>query len=264
MQDLIAAGERPRVLVRDPAKVAALGDAVEVATGDLDQIETVRAALERVTAAFMLAANAAQERAFIAAARQAGVRYVVQLSSGGVPYGVAGGVQHAEGEQVLRAAELAWTILRPWEFASNTLQWLAMIPGGAIFDPCGDGATPVIDPRDIAAVAAHVLTTPGHDGQIYTLTGPAAVTRTEMVAALASAIDKPLRYVAIPNRAFRDQLATVLPAAFIAPVADYMQLVADGKLAAVTDDVPRLLGRPARPFAEWARDHAAAFRGASV
>jgi uncharacterized protein YbjT (DUF2867 family) len=264
VDDLIAAGERPRVLVRDPAKVAALGVAVEVAKGDLDQLDTVRAALEGVTAAFMLAATADQERAFIAAAHEAAVRHVVQLSSGGVPYLVAGGVQHAAGEQLLRDSGLAWTILRPWEFASNTLQWLAMIPGGAIFDPCGDGATPVIDPRDIAAVAAHVLTTPGHDGQLYTLTGPAAITRTEMVAALASAIGKPLRYVAIPNRAFRDQLARVLPAAFIAPVADYMQLVADGKLTTVTDVVPRLLGRPARSFADWARDHAAAFRGASA
>ncbi|HEU0036154.1 MAG TPA: SDR family oxidoreductase [Kofleriaceae bacterium] len=259
VQELIAGGVRPRMLVRDPAKVAALGDAVEVASGDLDQPATVRAALDGVTAAFLLGNNVEQEGAFIAAAKQAGVRHVVQLSSGGVPYNVAGGVQHAAGERILQDSGLAWTILRPWEFSSNTLQWLGMIGGGAIFDPCGDGATPVIDPRDIAAVAAKVLTTPGHDGKIYTLTGPAAVTRTEMVETLASVIGKPLRYVAIPNSAFREQLAKFMPAAFIGPVADYMQLVADGKLAAVTDDVPRLLGRPARPFAEWARDHAAAF-----
>jgi len=259
VNELIAAGLRPRVLVRDPAKVAALGTAVDVAKGDLDQPATVAAATV-ATRAFLLASSPEQEIAFIAAARAAGVRHVVQLSSGGVSFGVASGPLHAPGEQALRASGLAWTILRPWEFASNTLQWKAMLAGGAIYDPCGDGATPVIDPRDIAAVAARVLTSPGHGGKTYELTGPRAITRREMVSLLGEAIGTPLRYVAIANAAFRQQLASLgLPDFMIAPLGDYMQMVADGKLATPSGDVAQVLGRPPRSFAEWARDHAAAF-----
>ena len=260
VKELIAAGVRPRVLVRDPAKVAHLGNAVEVMRGDLDDTASVATALEGASRAFLLASAPQQETAFIAAAKAAGVRHVVQLSSGGVSFGVASGPLHAPGEAALRASGMAWTILRPWEFMSNTLQWKGMLPGGAIYDPCGDGATPLIDPRDIAAVAAKVLTTPGHDGKIYELTGPTAVTRSEMVQALSSVLGRPLRYVPIPNAAFRQQLAGFgMPDFMIGPVADYMQLVADGKLALPTGDVAQVLGRPPRAFAEWAKDHAAAF-----
>lgn len=261
VKELIAAGVRPRVLVRDPAKVAALGTAVEVVRGDLDDAASVATALEGASRAFLLASAPQQETAFIAAAQAAGVRHVVQLSSGGVRFGVASGPLHAPGETALRASGMAWTILRPWEFMSNTLQWKGMLPGGAIYDPCGDGATPLIDPRDIAAVAAKVLTTSGHDGTIYELTGPTAVTRSEMVQALSSVLGRPLRYVPIPNAQFRQQLAGFgMPDVMVGPVAEYMQMVADGKLATPSGDVARVLGRPPRGFAEWAKDHAAAFR----
>ena len=82
------------------------------------------------------------------------------------PFGVGSGPMHAPGEQLLRASKLRWTILRPAEFMSNALRWVDTIrTRDAAFEPTGDGRTAVIDPVDIAAVAARVLTTDGHESQ---------------------------------------------------------------------------------------------------
>jgi len=250
---------RVRVLVRDAAKAPAN---VDVAVGDLDDARSVAAALAGIETAFMLCGTPAQEATFLAAAKDAGVRRIVMLSSGGVPFGVGGGPAHTAGEEALRASAFRWTILRPFEFMSNALFWAVTVRAqGAVYEPAGTGKTPLIDPRDIAEVAARVLLEPdAHDGKTYELTGPAAIDRAEMVAALAERIGKPVRYVDVPEAAFEDQMRSMgLPPFVLSGLMGYYRMVREGKLTETRPDVARVLGRPARSWNDWLAENAAAF-----
>ena len=258
VRELAEAGARMRVLVRDAAKAP---PNVEVAVGDLDDAGAVRDALDGIETGFMLCSSPPQEATFIGAAKKAGVKRIVMLSSGGVPFGVGGGPAHVAGEALLRGSGLRWTILRPWEFMSNALRWVPTVRlQRAVFEPAGSGKTPLIDPRDIASVAARVLGEDGHDGKTYDLTGPAAIGRAEMVAALAKALGKPLNYVDVPEAAFGDQMAKLgLPPFVLEGVLGFYRMVREGKLAETKPDVERLLGRPARSWDDWVAENAAAF-----
>ena len=258
VRELVEKGATVRVLVRDARKAP---PDVQVAVGDLDDAAAVAAAMRGAKRAFMLCASPPQEASFIESAKRAGVEHVVMLSSGGVPFGVGGGPAHAAGEELLRASGMPWTILRPWEFMSNALRWIPTVRAqGAVFEPAGDGKTALIDPRDIADVAAHVLTTAGHEGKIYDLTGPVAIGRAEMVETLGKAIGKSLRYVDVPEAAFEDQMGKMgLPPFVLQPVLGFYRMVREGKLTETKPDVERLLGRKARTFADWVAENARAF-----
>jgi uncharacterized protein YbjT (DUF2867 family) len=170
---------------------------------------------------------------------------------------------HALGEQALAESGLDWTVLRASSFASNALRWAPVIRAGeSVPNVTGIGAQGVVDPRDVAEVAVEALLGDDHHGAAYTLTGPETISVPEQVAQLADLLGHPIGTVDIPLEAVREQ---TLAAGFDASVAEVAvrgaQLVRDGGNAVVTDDVRRVLGRPARSFRTWARDHLDAFAG---
>jgi uncharacterized protein YbjT (DUF2867 family) len=260
---LIAAGGRVRALARDPAKVEAR-EGLEVVRADLDRSGELAPQLRRADALFLLSPGpnvAAQDTAVITAAKAAGVRRVVMLSSWGIAFDAGGGPAHRPGEEALRASGLAFTILRPSEFMSNALRWAGTIAAqGVVYEPGGEGRHAVIDPRDIAAVAAKVLTTPGHEGAVYVLTGSEATSPGERVATLARVLGRPLTRVEVPDEALGEQLRGAgLPPFLIEAIVRFYTLVRRGEIAGTSPDVERLLGRPAATFEDWARRNAAAF-----
>src|SRR5262249_38980907 len=132
---------------------------------------------------------------------------------------------------------------------------------GVVYHAAGDGKTAPIDPRDLAEVAVQALTSPGHQGQAYTLTGPEALSVPEQVERLGVAIGKPLRCPAISEAAAHAaMLQAGVAEAMVGPLLELVALIRAGYTGAVSPTLEQLLGRPARRFAEWARDHAAAFR----
>ena len=189
---------------------------------------------------------------------------MVLLSSLGVELGgVGGGRPHAPGEQVLRDSGLDWTILRPSEFMTNTLWWMDEIAArGTVSVPSADGRVGYVDPADIAAVAAAALTEPGHAGSIHRLTGPAALTTAEAAAALSEVLGRPVEHVDVTEEQYRKgATAAGTPEPMIDMLSEYYAAVREGRLAVLTDDIERILGRPARDYATWARaavPHAAA------
>jgi uncharacterized protein YbjT (DUF2867 family) len=249
-----------RALVRDPAKAAMLGNAAEIVIGDLGQPETLTAAFSGVETAFVLTppvSNLADlEANAFAAAKQAGVKRVVKLSNFGA--GMFDGPQqwHGASEVNLRALDVDWTILRPTRFMTNTpYAWQSIRDRGELVEAIGDGKITLIDPRDIAAAAAHVLTTPGHKGQVYELTGD-TVTGSEMAEAIAGAIGSPVQFVNASEEAARQALLeSGYPATVAALVLQYYATARAG-LWYETATLPALLGRPGRTYREWLSDHA--------
>ncbi|SNY74803.1 NAD(P)H-binding protein [Paractinoplanes atraurantiacus] len=192
--------------------------------------------------------------ATLRAAAGAGIRRVVKLSAIGTPDEVAPGGWHQAGEKAVRESRLEWTILRPTTFASNSLGWAADIRAGRpIPNLFGDGAQGIVDPADVAAVAAEALTSGGHHQRTYTLTGPELLTVHDQVGRLSEVLGRPLTVVDVEASVehFPPEIAEVA----LAGVA----LVRRGGNAIVTGDVQEVLGRKAGSYEAWAENNRNAF-----
>jgi uncharacterized protein YbjT (DUF2867 family) len=257
------------VLSRDAAKAGfAHAAGFEVAEGDFGRPETLDAALRDVERAFLLTPptpeTTAQQRAFIEAARRAGVRHVVKYSAFGASPDAPGGFLkwHGDAEEALKASGLAYTMLRPNFFMQNLLgQAAAIAREGRISQPLGDARASFVDTRDVAAVAARVLAAGGHEGRSYDLTGPEALSYHDVAALLSAATDREIAYVPVtPDEFRRGARAAGLPEWFVDALALLNDHLAAGRAAAVTDAVREITGKEPRTFAQFARDHAEAFK----
>jgi uncharacterized protein YbjT (DUF2867 family) len=258
-----------RALVRDRAKASFISDAgFGLVEGDFDRPETLDAALEGVESALLLSPPSPQtfehQRAFIEAAKRAGVRHVVKFSAIGADAGAPEGFGkwHGQAEEFLKSSGLAWTILQPNFFMQNLLEQARQIAAdGRIYQPVGDAKMSCIDVRDIGAVAARTLTEEGHEGKTYVLTGPEALSYNEVAAKLSEATGREITYVAITPEQFREgALAAGLPEWLVSALERLNENLVAGRSAEVTDDVRKVAGREPITFDQFARDYAQAFK----
>jgi uncharacterized protein YbjT (DUF2867 family) len=266
VRQLAARGERVRAVTRDPER-AQLPAEVEVVRGDYTDAASMAAAMSGADAAFIVGVlgpdDAATDRALVATAKAAGVRRIVKLSAIGTGEPELGrvGTWHLPGETAARESGLEWTILRPSAFASNTLSWSDAIRSGQqVPNLTGSGSQGVVDPRDVAAVAAEALVAPGHAGRIYTLTGPELLTGPDQAAVLATVLGYPVESIDVPDDTAREHmLAAGMSPEFADGALAGQAFVRAGGNAILTDDVRQVLGRAPRAYAEWVTDHATAF-----
>lgn len=262
-RQLIAAGVKPRLLVRDPKKARAFEGKADIVPGDMERPERALAGIEKLYLVSAGVDGQALERKTIDAARKAGVRHVVKLSVIGADQPAFSFSRwHAQTEEHLRASGLAWTMLRPGNFMSNALGWAQTIRSqGAFYQPTGKGRWAAIDPMDIGAVAVKALTGTGHEGKAYAITGPESLDAAGYAAKLAAAIGKPVKFVDVPPEAARDSMAKAgMPGPYVDALLELLAAMKAGKTDGVTKTVAEVLGRPATPFDDWARRNAAAFR----
>jgi uncharacterized protein YbjT (DUF2867 family) len=264
VRQLVAVGERPRALVRDPTTARQrLGDQVELVEGDLDRPETIAAALAGVDGVFLLTTQSSRqpewERAVIQAAARAGVGQLVKLSvfRADEQSSLQVARQHGQAERVLAQSGLAATILRPVFFMQNLV---GMVHDGAIATAAGDGQVAMVDARDIAAVAVATLTGGGHAGKTYTLTGPEALSFDQVASIVSRQTGRPLRHVRVPPDKVRVALQGRGMAAWYADdMARLHGMLAAGYEQVVTDDIHTVTGHPPRTLAQFAGDHAGVF-----
>lgn len=255
------------MLTRDPTRAEKFGRSIEVIQGDLGKPETLGAAFTGADNVFVLSnypSVALFETNAYAAAKAAGARRIVKLSGRHTntdwfsATAVAQG--HIESEQRLQTLGVPWTILRPGTFASNFFLFFNRENNG-VFLPIGEGKESFIDPRDIGACAVALLTTPGHDGRIYEITGSEDLSYAQCAEKLSAAAGRTIVYQDIPADTLRQGLLAMgLPAPIVESFLRFFAAVRDGKTFPPTSAVADLLGRPPRSFDEWARDNAAAFQ----
>ncbi|MFD8719985.1 NAD(P)H-binding protein [Streptomyces sp. NPDC059629] len=266
VRQLAGRGAKVRALTRDPAK-ANLPAGVEAVRGDYTDPASVDPVLAGATAVFLLrppGPDEGQDAALVASARAAGVERLVKLSAIATGDADAGpsSMWHVDGERAVRDSGLAWTVLRPSSFASNVLTWLpALRAGEAVPNMTGDGASGVIDPRDIAEVAVRALLDAGHAGRMYTLTGPEAISVPGQAAVLAEVLGRPVPTRDLSPDETRDFLRTAwgMDARQADAALNGLAFVRAGGNAVVTEDVSEALGRPARSFRTWAEDNKGLF-----
>ena len=260
----LAGRDDVRALVRDRAGAAAVERAgAQAVVGRFEDPASLRTAMAGVERVFLLSPPGDQamvdaQTRVVDAAVDAGVAHVVKLSSIGADApGDARIVRaHRTIEQHVEASGLAWTHLRPHWFMQNELGQAASIADGVLHAP-DVGRITTIDARDVAAAAARVLTTGGHAGRSYLLTGPEPLSYADVAAALSEAVGRPVRWDEVTLEDARASmldagLPEVLAGGFTEILAGYRR---GGEAARVSPDVEALTGRPPRTFRAFARDH---------
>ncbi|MCP2167385.1 Uncharacterized conserved protein YbjT, contains NAD(P)-binding and DUF2867 domains [Goodfellowiella coeruleoviolacea] len=258
VEQLLAAGHRVRALTRDPGR-ANLPEGTEVVAGELADTASLAPAFAGVHAAHLITFNGADfaplhnGAEIVDMAVRAGVRRVTVLR---------GDLDRGPLEQAVVASSLEWTDLAPVEFMSNALEWAESVrTEGVVREPFADAKSAMVHEADIAAVAATALTTDGHGGREYWLTGPQVFTPPEKVRTISEVLGREVRYVELSQDEVvaqwrRSGYSTSDIEFFLAmrtnpPEAGYT----------VLPTVEQVTGRPARTFAQWVRENAAAFGG---
>ncbi|MEO3825834.1 NAD(P)H-binding protein [Actinomadura sp. B10D3] len=256
---LAAAGEPVRALVRKvPASTL---DGVEYVTGDLDDPASLAPALDGASGVFLLPGYRDMP-GVLAEARRAGVQRVVQLSGGSAGSGdMTNAVTRymVVTERAVHDSGLPWTILRPSAFMSNALRWLPQLRAGdTVRLPFANVRAAVVDPHDIAAVAATALLEGGHEGRTYYPTGPESLLPADQVAILGETLGRDLRFEAQPDDEARAEMTAQMPAEYVDAFFDFY---VNGSLdeSIVRPTVQDVTGTPPRTFAQWAKAHITAF-----
>jgi uncharacterized protein YbjT (DUF2867 family) len=262
-----------RALVRSRARAQALETlpSVELVEGDMLRAETLTDGLSGVDRVLLISSADQQmletQCAFIDAAKKTGVRHIVKFSglnsTLNSPFLFAR--MHAEIERYLERSGLAWTHLRPSQFMQVYLREVpTIVAESALFLPLEDAKLAPVDIEDIAKAAFALLHTPGHEGKSYDMTGPEALNMIEVAELISLAIGKTVRYVNISSaERKRALLAAGVPPYFADAVDVQSSERRKGSEAVVHPETHTALDIRPTTFAEFARRHAAAFRGES-
>lgn len=234
---------------------------------DLIEADTLRPVFEGARALFLQNGSASafrlDPRAVVGVAKAAGVERIVLLSSQGVvtrPESASHGGTALAIEDAVRESGVDWTILRPGGFASNMYAWAESVrTRRTVTAPFGDVGLPVIDPLDIAEVAAAALRGDGHAGRTYELTGAALTTPRQRAQAIGDAIGEPVAFVEQTRDEARAEMLRFMPEAVVETTLAIIGDPTPGERR-VSPDVRAVLGREPHAFAAWARRNAAAFR----
>jgi uncharacterized protein YbjT (DUF2867 family) len=262
VQALQAKKARFKLAVRSAKKA----QGAETVAFDWDDFKTYLPAMKGVEKLFLLTPISDRSVGYttqaVAAAKRAGVKHIVKLSvtgADGQP-GIILGRQHFAAEKEIQASGIAWTMLRPTFFMQNYITYYGADPtkDADVYLPRGQGKATLIDARDIGEVAAAVLTSEGHAGKIYDLTGSEALTTQEALDQLGRALGHKYRHVDVPEDAARKSMEEMgMPLWMVDGFNELNWIIKQGWTGEATDGVKKVLGREPRKFAEYARDAAA-------
>lgn len=262
VNQLHALGQDVRIVSREVSHEFPAG--VEAIQGDYSKGDLPSRTFEGVKKVFVFPAQNGVE-AFLKQAKDAGTEHFVVLSSLAAALeherdrDSASALHHLAIEQAVQQTGISTTILRPGTFANNLLAWAHSIKGGdTVYGPYPTSRQAPIHEADIAAVAVTALTTPGHQGKTYHLTGPETLTRVEQLDTIGEAIGKALQFQEISPEAFQQAMSKFMPTPIINMLLDYWCDTVNQPDVVLTT-VEEVTGQKARSLADWSQDHAADF-----
>ena len=267
LRELLQAGAPVRATYRsqeDAARAPANAQPVIADFADRASLDRVLEGIDRVYLVCSPIPRLVEfESNMVDACRDHGVRYLVQNSAlGADTYDKSFPAWHRKVEERVRASGIPATFLRPESFMQNITTYFAdtINSQGAFYAATGEAPVGFVDVRDIGAVAARVLTSDGHAGKTYTLTGPEALTYSQVAAKLSAMLGRTVNYVAITQEQLRQSMRDVgMPAWQVEALADLQAYYTDGPGGKVTGDVRAVLGREPIRFDQFLRDYAASF-----
>ncbi|MBI2255354.1 MAG: NAD(P)H-binding protein [Proteobacteria bacterium] len=264
LDNLLAGGVPAKEIValtRDPAKLASYAaKGVAVKAGDFDKPAELATALQGIERLLIIPASdlrpgirAPQHRNAVNAAKAAGVKHVIYISTAGTHRGQDLFTSHLETEQAIYASGLAWTILRMGMYYDNL--WMGSIAyalSAGAYPATAGTAEGKVARSDVAAAAAALLAAKGHDGFLYHVTGPVALTPADVAKAIGDAFGKKVEAVIVTQDQYNGGLkAAGLPDFVVDAIGAIEAVRAKGQLDIVTHDVEHLTGRKALTLGEY-------------
>lgn len=255
IDQLLGSGHNVRALTRSPAR-AVLPTGADAVAGDLTDTASLEAAFAEMDAVHLITFGGddgeelTNGEEIVHLAERAGIRRATVL----------GGWSSTDVEEALKASSISWTILQPAEFMGNALELVPEIRARHTVSMLAGYPSAVVHEADIAGVAAVALTTEGHAGKTYPLTGPEALTPAERTSLLAEAIGEPIGFVQLSEDAERERLRSY---GYDEDFVEFgIQLATNTPEGAgtVLRTVEEVTGHPARTFTQWAHQHADQFR----
>lgn len=249
----VPAGEI-RAVVRDRSKVADFAErGVEVVEGDYADRASLVSALRGADRFLFISSNgpnearSAQHENAVTAAAEAGVGHVVYTS---IPQAETNPIGfawvHKDTEEAIKKTGVPYTFLRNnWYFENSTGTLGAAVEHGALISSTGEGKIAFAARADYAAAAAAVLTTEGHEGRVYELTGDTAITLADLAAETAKQAGKDVAHVSLPQDEYQKALEGFgLPGFLAEMLAEADVRISEGALADTTSTLSTLIGRP--------------------
>ena len=265
VRQLLERNIRPRVLVRSEEKSRSLfEDRVDVCVGDLAAPDSIRRAIQRADTVFLVNVGPAipeRDKTAATISKEVGGRKIVKLSSLDVEHGLAIGAWHEKGEAAIRNTGIPFSFVRPTGFMSNLLAWAHSIKTESVVrSSTADGRRPFIHSEDIASVCLAALLNDEYLGEALPITGPESLTFGEVTAIISEGIGRPLSYQVISDEEARERYSRISGSQeeTEAHVALW-RAIREGRLAATTDRVERILGRKPIALRQWASENVRSF-----
>mgnify|MGYP000112018546 CR=1 FL=1 len=169
---------------------------------------------------------------------------------------------HSAAEKVVAEAGVASTFIRPTAYMQNLLNDAESVrEQGAIYNPLGEPVA-YVDVRDVAAVATTVLTSEGHAGETYPVTGPEALTYAEIASALSNELGREVEHIQVGMDDARESMLDIgVPEPLVDMSIGLLEWFGEGNGAEVHSTVEDLTGRPSRSIETFVEDYAEEFEG---
>ena len=241
---------------------------VEVVEMDFRDQNSLHAAFTHVDKVFMVTPftndQVEMAKTLVDEARKTGVKHIVKLSVLGAD--AEQELQlcrwHREIEEYIINSGIAYTFLRPSSFMQNYSNFDAtsIQKEGRFYHPTGSGRVSCIDVRDIASVAVEALIGTGHEGKIYELTGPEALSNQEVAGIISEVTGKQVEFVDVPEDAAKSaMLQHHMPEWMVNAMMELERSYKENKYSETTDTVQQLTGRPPHSFRQFVEDHKESF-----
>lgn len=268
--NLIGSGANVRALQhREPITEDIIEAGVEVVVGDFLEPDTLDAAFEGVAKVFLntpLGPDAGKMASNgLAAAKRTGNPHIVRHSE--IPpepvSNLRMGMLQGEINEMVEASGLSYTSMRPSFFMQNTMFAAQTVASdGMIYMPFKDGKVSMVDIRDVAEASAKALTTEGHEGKSYILTGPEPISFDEVASTLSHVLGKDVQYVSVPMQAARESMLSMGMSEWLTEAfCEYYENHSNGGSDFKSDDFEKLTGHSATSYDAFAHDFAMVFGG---
>lgn len=267
LRELAQRGAAARAMVRDASRAEGLA-AADIVVADMSRPDTLPAALQGIDKVLLISPLAESmpqlQGNMIAAARRAGVRHLVRVSSAAADVASVRriGRWHGECDRLAEESGLAWTHVRACNFMQNLLSFADEIAASGGFSaPMAEGRISLVDRRDVAAVAAAVLTGTGHEGRAYVVTGEDLLSYAEVAGIVGAAIGREIVFRDItPEEALQRFLSAGMPAWRADEMLKLYDYLRQPGNCFLTDSVRRIAGRAPRRFEQFVREQSDLFR----
>ena len=242
-------------------------DKAESVQIDYNKPETLAAALKGVDKLFLVTPETLNAPELVSnlvtEAKKAEIRYIVRLSAMGES-SIASVRLHLEGEKIIEESGIPFTILRPNTFMQFFVNFYGptIKNNNAFYGSVEDANVSFIDIRDIAAIVVKTLTdNDKHNGKVYTITGPEALSHYQVAEILSNATTKKINYVDIPEKEFQRRKKEIgLNDWWLNLMIEAFYSFRKGYHSQVSSTVEEITGNKPIPFSQFAKDYTQAFK----